>query len=96
MRKIVIISFTIIMALAVLIESGVIDALIVFLLSGSLPGTSIVLSPSAMMFGLVAITWLVLTRLTALSTLNLLTMRRLVKRYSKKQERMPKRRYSRI
>ena len=88
--------FFIIIATFVLVESGIVDALIVFLLSGSVPGTSIVVSPTSMMIGLAAITWLVLTRITALGTLNLMLMRRLVKRHTLKQERMPKRRYSRI
>ncbi|MBI3889156.1 hypothetical protein HY312_01070, partial [Candidatus Saccharibacteria bacterium] len=85
-----------IVASVIFIQSGIVDALIVFLLSGAVPGTSIVVSPTAMMIGLATVTWLVLTQITALGTLNLMTMRRLVKRYGKKQDRMPKRRYSRI
>jgi len=96
MRRVVIICGVIISAVAVMIESGVVDALVVFLLSGSLPGTSIVLSPSVMMFSLVAASWLILTRITALGAINLVTVRRFLKRHIAKQERMPKRRYSRI
>lgn len=96
MRRIVIISSILLAAMILLLESGVIDSLVLFLLSGAVPGTSIIISPTAMMAGLVAVTWLVLTRITALGALNLMTMNRLVKHYLKKQQRMPKRRYSRI
>lgn len=96
MRTFIGILFVSIVAVVIFIQSGIVDALIVFLLSGAVPGTSIVISPTAMMIGLATITWLVLTRITALGTLNVMAMRRLVKRYTKKQERMPKRRYSRI
>lgn len=96
MRKIFVISMSIMLLAAALIESGVIDALLVFFLTGSLPGTSIALSPTAMMAIMAATAWLVLTRMTALGTINIFTIRRLVKRYARKNERMPKRRYSRI
>lgn len=96
MRTFISLLFITIVIAFVLTQSGIIDALILFLLSGAVPGTSIVVSPTAMMIGLAAITWLVLTQLTALGTVNLMTMRRLVKRHTLKQERMPKRRYSRI
>lgn len=96
MRTFISILFVAIITAFILVESGIVDSLIVFLLSGAVPGTSFVVSPTAMMVGLATITWLVLTRITALGALNLMAMQRLVKRYSKKQARMPKRRYSRI
>lgn len=96
MRKMVIISSCTIVAIAALIQSGVVDALAVFLLSGSLPGTPIALSPTMMMLILIAAAWLTLARLTTLGTLNVLTVRRFIKRHAIKKARMPKRRYSRI
>ncbi len=96
MRKFIIISATATTSLVILAESGIIDSLLVFLLTGSLPGTSIVISPSMMMAGLIAAGWLSITRITSFDTTQIRRMRRLVKRYTTKQERMPKRRYSRI
>lgn len=96
MQKAAIIFITLIVGAAVLVESGIIDALMVFLLSGSLPGTSITLSPNVMMFVLVAASWLAINRMTSFTLASPRTIRRLAKRYLHKQDRMPKRRYSRI
>lgn len=96
MRKTVIISSIIFLLIAVLTQSGVIDALLVFLLSGSLPGTSIALSPTMMMALLFAVAWLVIAQMTAVGTVNARVVRRFVTRATKKQQALPKRRYSRI
>ncbi len=80
----------------VLVVSNVVDSLFVFLLSGSIPGTSIALSPTGMMALLAAVAWLLLTYLTSVGTTQLRWAHRLIKRQSKRDERMPKRRYSRI
>ncbi len=96
MRKVVIISAISVFIVFALIESGILDALVVFLLSGSLPGMPIVLSPSMMMALLVAAAWVVLSRMTALGSLNLGSIRRIAKLYGSRQHQLPKRRYSRI
>lgn len=83
-------------ATVAVIDSGISDVMLAFLLSGAVPGTDFTLSPTVMMIGCIATAWLVLFRFTALSAINLVTMRRLVNRHSKRQARMPKRRYSRI
>ncbi|OGL22181.1 hypothetical protein A2707_02490 [Candidatus Saccharibacteria bacterium RIFCSPHIGHO2_01_FULL_45_15] len=85
-----------VVALVAIIDSGISDALLAFLLSGAVPGTTLTVSPTVMMIGCIAAAWLVLFRLTALSAINVVTMRRLVNHHSKRQARMPKRRYSRI
>lgn len=46
--------------LAVLIKSGVIDALLMFIIIGAIPSTSIVLSPSVMISVVVAAGWVAL------------------------------------
>ncbi len=83
-------------ALIAIIDSGVSDALLAFLLSGAVPGTAITLSPTVMMIGCAAIAWLVLFHLTALGAIKMVAMRRLVSHHNRRQARMPKRRYSRI
>lgn len=80
----------------VLVESGIIDSLLSFLLSGAVPGTAFTVSPNLMMVGFAAIAWLVLIRMTALGTLNIVTIRRLVTRHHKRKERMPKKRFGLI
>lgn len=96
MRTTVFFTILLIAAFIAIIDSGVSDALLAFLLSGAVPGTAFTVSPTVMMIGCAAVAWLVLFRLTALSAINLVTMRRLVNRHSKRQAQMPKRRYSRI
>lgn len=96
MRKIVFLTISIALGWFVLIESGMADSLLAFFLSGAVPGTSLTISPNTMLFILASVAWLVLFRATALGALNLMTMRRLVRRYSHRNQRMPKRRYSRV
>jgi hypothetical protein len=96
MRTYITVIIAFITSFYIVVESGMADALIVFFLSGAVPGTNIIVSPTAMMVGFAAIAWLVLMRMTALGTLNIITMNRLVKRHTEKQRRMPKRRYGRI
>ena len=93
MRKITTGILIAVVLVIVLFESGVIDSLLVFLLSGSIPGTPITLTPSMMMALLAVSAWLLLARLTAF---NARVVRRHLHRRLKKQKHMPKRRYSRI
>ena len=96
MRKAVIIVVAAIFMVIVLVPSGVVDSLIVFLLSGSVPGTPINLSPTTMMAVLVAVGWLALARMAAPGTVTTRAVRRVLKRHSFKRSRLPKRRYGRI
>jgi hypothetical protein len=96
MHKIALFSALLYLGYALLFQSGVADALLMFLLSGGIPGTAVVIPPNLMMVGLAAIAWLVLFRMTALGAVNLVTMRQLVSRATHRQSRMPKRRYGRI
>lgn len=96
MHKIVFFIIAMIAGWFILVESGVSEALLTFLLSGSIPGTSLTISPNLMIAGLGATAWLVLFRLTAFGALNIVTVRRLVTRYTKRQQRMPKRRYRKL
>lgn len=80
----------------ILVESGVVDSLLTFLLSGAVPGTSLTISPNLMMIGFGAAAWLVLIHMTALGTLNIVTIRRHINRHHKRKERMPKKRFGLI
>ncbi len=80
----------------ILVQSGIVEALLVFLLSGSIPGTSFVISPNAMIIGLILTAWVVIAKLTASSISRVIATHRFSKRNSSRQERMPRRRYDRI
>lgn len=96
MKKTVIISSLIILVLLVLSESGVLNSLLIFLLVGAIPGTSINLSPNVMLLVIGAISWVILFNLTTVKLADFIKTKRLVTRHIKRHERMPKRRYSRI
>jgi uncharacterized membrane protein len=96
MKKAVIIASLILFVYIVLSESGVLNALLVFLLVGAVPGTTITISPNFMLLGIGIIAWLVLFNLMAVRIANFATSKRLIGKYITRTERMPKRRYSRI
>lgn len=89
----IIVSIALIIILA---QSGIIDAFLVFLMSGIVPGTSFVISPNVMIIGLIATAWVVIAKLMASSVSKVLSTRRFSKRHASRQQRMPKRRYNRI
>jgi NADH:ubiquinone oxidoreductase subunit 6 (subunit J) len=96
MKKAIIISSLIFLAVLVLSESGVFNSLLIFLLIGAVPGTSISLSPNAMFLIIGAVGWVVVCNLTTVKMIDMIKTKRLVKHTTKRQQRMPKRRYSRI
>lgn len=92
MKKAVIIGSLVFLAILVLSESGILNSLLIFLLIGAVPGTSINLSPNLMLIAIGAISWVILFNLIAVKLTDFLK----TKQHSKRHERMPKRRYSRI
>ena len=86
----------IVLGLIVLSKSGILDALMMFLLVGAVPGTSFSL-PAGLMFGVFATVALAITfRFTAISLIDALDLRRLTLKHLARRERMPKRRFSGI
>ncbi len=96
MKKIVIISSIIFLVLMVLSESGVLNSLLIFILVGAVPGTSIDLSPNMMFLVGAAISWAVLIDLTVVKLVNFISAKRMIGKHIARKQRMPKRRYSRI
>lgn len=79
--------------LTMLDESGILDALLAFLLVGAIPGTSWSL-PAGLMFAIcsAAIAGFVF-RYTAITLINEFIIRRLTRRHINRKERMPKKRF---
>lgn len=96
MKKFLIISSIIFLSLVILNESHIIDSLVAFLLIGAVPGTTINLSPNAMLAIGVAVLWVVIIDLTVVKLIGFLRTRRMVGRHIARHNRMPKRRYGRI
>lgn len=96
MKKTIILSSIVILTAALLVESGVLNALIMFLLMGQIPGTSYSISPSVMLLLLGTVTALILYRVTAVKILRSVNVHRLAKKHLAHKARMPRRRYSQV
>lgn len=87
---------TIFLILFIMSKSGVIDAFLIFLLVGAIPGTSGSL-PAGFMLAVCVIAVLILVfRFTVISLVEELGMRRLTKKHAARKDRMPKKRFHSI
>ena len=96
MSKAIVISAALFFFGMILVTSGVVDALIIFLLSGALPGTSFQIPPGVMLVGFFSIGWILAARFISHHVAHFYEVHLLTKRYAARQASMPKRRYSRI
>lgn len=96
MSKAIVISAALFFFATILVVSGVVDALVIFLLSGVLPGTSIQVSPGVMLVGFFSIGWILVARLVSGNIKHFYEVHILTKRYLTRHASMPKRRYQRI
>jgi uncharacterized membrane protein len=96
MNKKIIIVVLAIVSVIVLIQSGILSALVLFLLVGVIPGTSYSIPPTIMLLLIAAVTWLVLFRLTAVEALYKYSDSHSVKKHTERKKRMPRRRFSEI
>lgn len=96
MKQRTILGTGVILALIILSKSGVFDTLMIFLLVGAIPGTSLSLPPG-LMFGVCAIAVLVVAfRYTLVSLVDAIGLHRLTRKHLAYRERMPKRRFRQI
>lgn len=95
-KKAVIISILVLTIVVVLSESGVLNSLLIFLLIGAVPGTTITISPSLMLLTAGAGFWAVIFHFTAGKFISSRQTKRLIKKHITRKQNMPKRRYSRI
>lgn len=96
MKKIFITTSIVILITAILAESGVFNALVMFLLMGQIPGTSYSVPASVMLLLLGMIVALIIARFVMTKTRYNLAIRRLVKKHLAHKARMPRRRFSQI
>lgn len=96
MKQRVLIIGGIIVTVVMLSRSGVADALLIFLLAGAVPGTTISL-PAGIMLVTCGVVALALTfRYTAISLIDALDLHRMTRKHLAYRERMPKRRFTQI
>lgn len=93
MRKVVIFTLLGLVAVALLIESGMFEALALFLLAGIIPGTDISIPYGVMLLAFIGIAWLVFFRFVVA---DIIAKLRRLRRDTQRKKRLPKRRFSQI
>lgn len=96
MKKTIFITLCIIVTTGILIESGVAGSLLLFLLVGAVPGTSITISPTVMLIAIGLITWGLFIRVAAVEALRAFAIKKLAAKRQARRKSMPRRRFSQI
>ena len=96
MKKAIIIACAASLGLVILVKSGVIDSLVLFLLVGVVPGTNYVLSSNVMLLIIISIVWLFVVRFAAVELFYFIMDKRTKALKATYKKRMPKRRYSQV
>ena len=96
MKKVLVWIGIISLTLVILVKSGVLEALMIFLLVGAIPGTLHSVPPIIMLGIIAAIVWLLTFRFTAISIIQELRLRNQVQKRARQTKRMPKRRFGQI
>jgi uncharacterized membrane protein len=93
MRKAVVFILLGLVGVALLIESGIFEALTYFLLAGVIPGTNFAIPSTAMFLVLIGLVWLVFFRFIVTHVIQAVRQTRSA---TARKKRMPKRRFSQI
>lgn len=93
MRKIIMFILLGLILLALLTESGMLEALALFFLAGIIPGTDFSIPYGVMLLAFIGIAWLVLFRFVIA---DILIAVRQLRRQSQRKKRLPKRRFGQI
>lgn len=96
MKKTFIVTIAAVLMYIILFQSNVLESLMLFLLVGAIPGTTLSLPPSAMLMLLFSIAWVVAFRLGIMRLLAVRNVRRAAKKRAEHKKRMPARRFKRI
>jgi hypothetical protein len=96
MKKIIIIACLACLGMVILIKSGMIESLVLFLLVGIVPGTNYVVPSSVMLMAIFCVLWLLVIRFAAVELFYILMDKRNTAQKTNHRKRMPKRRYSEI
>lgn len=75
---------------------GVFQAILLLFLMGVIPGTTLVVPSSVMLFIILVSGWLVIFRLTSLKALEKRTLTRLVEVYNERKNNLPKHRFGQV
>jgi hypothetical protein len=96
MKKNIIIACLASLGVVILIKSGMIESLVLFLLVGIVPGTNYVVPSSVMLMAIFSVVWLLIIRFAAVELFYMFIDKRTAAQKTSHKKRMPKRRYSEI
>ena len=96
MKKIIIITCILTSLLIILNVSGVLDALLMLLLVGAVPGTEYTVPWGVMLTVILGIVWLVVFKVFLIEPLQSLSTQKKAKKHVTRKKRMPKRRFSEL
>lgn len=96
MKRYILIAAATFAILSLLSKSGVLSALMMFVLVGAIPGTTVSLPAGLMLTLCGAVALLITLRFTAISAIETLSLHRLTRKHIAYRERMPKRRFQSV
>jgi hypothetical protein len=96
MKKAIILTVLASFGLIVLLNSGIFESLVLFLLAGIIPGTNYAIPSSIMLLCIVSIVWLILFRFMAIEAYIVYINKRSAKKTALHKKRMPKRRFEQV
>ena len=96
MKKIFIFTIAGLLACAILIQSDVIDSLLMFIMAGAIPGTSYSIPPVLMLMIIFAVFWMAFFRMVVRPIARRHAGEQKLKKHAAHKKRMPTRRFKRI
>ena len=96
MKKVIIITLTSIAILTVLVKSGMVDSLMLFVLGGIVPGTNFVIPSTFMLLIMASAAWLVLFSFVPSDVFSTMTKKQPAKKPQNAKARLPKQRFKQV
>lgn len=96
MKKAIIIAVLVGFGLIILLNSGIVESLVLFLLAGIVPGTNYAIPSSVMLLCIIGIVWLIIFRFMAIEAYLAYTSKRAAKNSQHHKKRLPKRRFEQV
>lgn len=96
MKKTIVAVCVVGLAIGLFVQPGVLNAILLFLLVGAIPGTSHSVPAGVMLVGILSTAWLIVFRFMAREVLYLIADKRIQKHGSLRKARMPKRRFEQL
>jgi predicted membrane protein len=96
MKKTAILTIIAVASIFFLVQSGIANALLLFLLVGAIPGTQYSVPSNVMFLSISGLSWLIVLRFTVVEAFLAYVNRRTTKPALDHKKRMPRRRFSEI